>query len=77
MIVKCFLHYHWCNKKISFMKNRELLNKLINSILTFVLMHCGSHLFPQPEFCTMIVDCCAQQRSYEKFFGLLAQVSFF
>ncbi|CAH3187248.1 unnamed protein product, partial [Porites evermanni] len=26
-----------------------------------------------PEFCTMIVDCCAQQRSYEKFFGLLAQ----
>lgn len=56
---------------------RELLNKLINSILTFVLMHCGSHFFPQPEFCTMIVDCCAQQRSYEKFFGLLAQVSFF
>ena len=56
---------------------RELLNKLINSILTFVLFHCGSHFFPQPEFCTMIVDCCAQQRSYEKFFGLLAQVSFF
>lgn len=22
----------------------------------------------------MIIDCCAQQRSYEKFFGLLAQV---
>ena len=29
----------------------------------------------QPDFCTMIIDCCAQQRSYEKFFGLLAQVS--
>ncbi|XP_015747782.1 PREDICTED: pre-mRNA-splicing factor CWC22 homolog [Acropora digitifera] len=26
-----------------------------------------------PEFCTMVIDCCAQQRSYEKFFGLLAQ----
>ncbi|KAL9958544.1 hypothetical protein ACROYT_G035572 [Oculina patagonica] len=25
------------------------------------------------EFCTMIIDCCSQQRSYEKFFGLLAQ----
>jgi len=28
------------------------------------------------EFCTMIIDCCSQQRSYEKFFGLLAQVSY-
>ncbi|KAK3753709.1 hypothetical protein QZH41_003659 [Actinostola sp. cb2023] len=27
----------------------------------------------KPEFCIMIIDCCAQQRSYEKFFGLLAQ----
>eukprot|EP00794_Sanderia_malayensis_P017424 gene17424-19168_t len=26
------------------------------------------------EFCLMIIDCCAQQRTYEKFFGLLAQV---
>ncbi|XP_031564700.1 pre-mRNA-splicing factor CWC22 homolog [Actinia tenebrosa] len=26
-----------------------------------------------PEFCVMVIDCCAQQRSYEKFFGLLAQ----
>lgn len=26
-----------------------------------------------PEFCTMVIDCCSQQRSYEKFFGLLAQ----
>lgn len=25
------------------------------------------------EFCTMVIDCCSQQRSYEKFFGLLAQ----
>jgi len=25
------------------------------------------------EFCLMIIDCCAQQRTYEKFFGLLAQ----
>ncbi|KAI8496518.1 pre-mRNA-splicing factor cwc22 [Branchiostoma belcheri] len=25
------------------------------------------------EFCHMIVDCCSQQRSYEKFFGLLGQ----
>ena len=23
----------------------------------------------------MVIDCCSQQRSYEKFFGLLAQVS--
>lgn len=26
-----------------------------------------------PELCNMIVDCCAQQRTYIKFFGLLAQ----
>eukprot|EP00795_Rhopilema_esculentum_P013655 gene13655-4555_t len=25
------------------------------------------------EFCLMIIDCCAQQRTFEKFFGLLAQ----
>jgi len=25
------------------------------------------------ELCCMILDCCAQQRTYEKFFGLLAQ----
>jgi pre-mRNA-splicing factor CWC22 len=25
------------------------------------------------ELCHMILDCCAQQRTYEKFFGLLAQ----
>lgn len=24
----------------------------------------------------MVIDCCAQQRSYEKFFGLLGQVIF-
>jgi len=29
------------------------------------------------ELCNMILDCCAQQRTYEKFFGLLAQVSVF
>lgn len=28
----------------------------------------------EPELCHMILDCCAQQRTYEKFFGLLAQV---
>lgn len=27
----------------------------------------------QHEFCAMVVECCAQQRSYEKFYGLLAQ----
>ncbi|OQV17807.1 Pre-mRNA-splicing factor CWC22-like protein [Hypsibius exemplaris] len=27
----------------------------------------------ESELCHMIVDCCAQQRTYEKFFGLLAQ----
>ena len=27
----------------------------------------------EPELCHMILDCCAQQRTYEKFFGLLAQ----
>jgi pre-mRNA-splicing factor CWC22 len=26
------------------------------------------------ELCNMILDCCAQQRTYEKFFGLMAQV---
>ncbi|KAI4873362.1 hypothetical protein NFI96_028555 [Prochilodus magdalenae] len=26
----------------------------------------------QKELCNMILDCCAQQRTYEKFFGLLA-----
>lgn len=25
------------------------------------------------EVCNMVIDCCAQQRSYEKFYGLLAQ----
>ena len=25
------------------------------------------------EVCNMVIDCCAQQRSYEKFFGLLGQ----
>lgn len=29
----------------------------------------------QKELCNMILDCCAQQRTYEKFFGLLAGVS--
>ena len=28
----------------------------------------------ESEICHMILDCCAQQRTYEKFFGLLAQV---
>lgn len=28
----------------------------------------------QKELCNMILDCCAQQRTYEKFFGLLAGV---
>mgnify|MGYP000179728365 CR=1 FL=1 len=27
------------------------------------------------ELCHMFLDCCAEQRTYEKFFGLLAQVS--
>lgn len=26
------------------------------------------------ELCHMFLDCCAEQRTYEKFFGLLAQV---
>ena len=29
------------------------------------------------ELCHMFLDCCTQQRTYEKFFGLLAQVSSF
>jgi hypothetical protein len=33
--------------------------------------------FLQIELCNMILDCCAQQRTYEKFFGLLAQVWYF
>lgn len=28
----------------------------------------------ETELCHMILDCCTQQRTYEKFFGLLAQV---
>ena len=28
----------------------------------------------EEELMAMILDCCAQQRTYEKFFGLLAQV---
>lgn len=28
------------------------------------------------EMCHMILDCCAEMRTYQKFFGLLAQVSF-
>lgn len=31
--------------------------------------------FQQKELCNMILDCCAQQRTYEKFFGLLAGVT--
>ena len=27
----------------------------------------------EPELCHMVIDCCAQQRTYEKFFGLTAQ----
>jgi len=27
----------------------------------------------EPELCHMIIDCCAQQRTYEKFFGLMGQ----
>ena len=27
-----------------------------------------------PELCNMIVDCCAEKRTYEKFFGLLSEV---
>ena len=27
----------------------------------------------EAELCNMILDCCAQQRTYEKFFGLMAQ----
>lgn len=27
------------------------------------------------EMCHMFLDCCGEQRTYEKFFGLLAQVS--
>jgi pre-mRNA-splicing factor CWC22 len=30
----------------------------------------------ETELCHMILDCCTQQRTYEKFFGLLAQVRF-
>lgn len=28
----------------------------------------------EKELCHMFLDCCAEQRTYEKFFGLLAQV---
>lgn len=38
----------------------------------FLMCICFS---PQKELCNMILDCCAQQRTYEKFFGLLAGVS--
>ena len=27
----------------------------------------------QEELCNMILDCCAQLRTYEKYYGLLAQ----
>lgn len=27
----------------------------------------------EPELCHMFLDCCAEQRTYEKFYGLLAQ----
>ena len=27
----------------------------------------------EPELCHMVLDCCAQQRTYEKFFGLLGK----
>ena len=27
----------------------------------------------ESELCHMIIDCCAQQRTYEKFFGLMGQ----
>ena len=29
----------------------------------------------EKELCHMFLDCCAEQRTYEKFFGLLSQVS--
>lgn len=29
------------------------------------------------EMCHMFLDCCGEQRTYEKFFGLLAQVNIY
>ena len=47
-------------------------------IPTCTFQKCQSKALPTPlkfqsEVCAMILDCCAQQRTYEKFFGLLAQ----
>lgn len=30
----------------------------------------------ESELCLMFLDCCGEQRTYEKFYGLLAQVIF-
>jgi pre-mRNA-splicing factor CWC22 len=38
------------------------------------LMRMDSKPGQEIEFCHMFLDCCAEQRTYEKFYGLLSQV---
>uniref|UniRef100_A0A452R4Y9 Pre-mRNA-splicing factor CWC22 homolog n=1 Tax=Ursus americanus TaxID=9643 RepID=A0A452R4Y9_URSAM len=61
----------------NFMENEEKYKAIKKGILDFE--ECAHKLlkmeFPESqtkELCNMILDCCAQQRTYEKFFGLLA-----
>uniref|UniRef100_A0A8C2P1T0 Pre-mRNA-splicing factor CWC22 homolog n=1 Tax=Capra hircus TaxID=9925 RepID=A0A8C2P1T0_CAPHI len=61
----------------NFMENEEKYRAIKKGILDFE--ECAHKLlkmeFPESqtkELCNMILDCCAQQRTYEKFFGLLA-----
>eukprot|EP00075_Anas_platyrhynchos_P028126 XP_027317379.1 pre-mRNA-splicing factor CWC22 homolog [Anas platyrhynchos] len=46
---------------------------LCNDIFTATVnLSSENFILNQKELCNMILDCCAQQRTYEKFFGLLA-----
>uniref|UniRef100_A0A674F4X7 Pre-mRNA-splicing factor CWC22 homolog n=1 Tax=Salmo trutta TaxID=8032 RepID=A0A674F4X7_SALTR len=58
---------------------KVIMNKCLSSFNSLDFEECAHKLikmdFPDSqtkELCNMILDCCAQQRTYEKFFGLLA-----
>uniref|UniRef100_A0A8C1N6H1 Pre-mRNA-splicing factor CWC22 homolog n=1 Tax=Cyprinus carpio TaxID=7962 RepID=A0A8C1N6H1_CYPCA len=63
-------------EKYKAIKRGELMTLLLyafssaSQFFFFFLM--GICFSSQKELCNMILDCCAQQRTYEKFFGLLA-----
>uniref|UniRef100_A0A8C1SG12 Pre-mRNA-splicing factor CWC22 homolog n=1 Tax=Cyprinus carpio TaxID=7962 RepID=A0A8C1SG12_CYPCA len=56
----------------NFLENEEKYKAIKRGELMTLLLYAFSVLLITKELCNMILDCCAQQRTYEKFFGLLA-----